>query len=659
MLCVRDKYIGNMHIRNKLKVLGLFLSLMLSYRWAQLYQLTGFLITFSDPCIVFGSVILIVIWDIIRRRPGEYFGMWDVFSHYLIQRVLCIFGYYIYKKFNKLSKNVQEQQNKLLVQILEKNRCTLVAKEMGVSDVRSVEDFRKKIKLTTYGEYEKFATEVEETPKNDVFFPGKTDYIAFTSGTTSGKSKKFPKSVSVLQRTSAKWMLLVQLCIQNIPKGSYVRRWLAVLNSSNMWRSKSGVMCGSISSFISKYSINSYIVPKLTQSLKDHETMIYVSLVFGLKHRDVSNLFFSTSQMALVFFQTLEHNWSHICEDIERGLLRAELKLSTAERSALNKALGKPDKVRADNLRREIQAGFTGSVARFWPECPGLFCLATGSFKTQAKLVKEKYLGDVPLFSPFHAGTEAIYGINLHVEEPEVTYTLMVPYIYFEFIPEEFIEESCPSTVLGNQVMIGKNYELVVTTWEGLYRYRTEDIVQIAGFYGDIPRYKFVRRRGDILSALLERVPETLVSEAVRLAAMELNTSLVEFVSVESTHLSNISGNWCDRHHYIVFVEFCDDTILSDNHNMEMVDCHLMQLHETYARFRQSGKLGPLRVVQVRVGTFKQLGILIRSLNRRSSVMQFKLPRIIRRQEFLSYLLEQIIFPTGTGEIGSKMEEKT
>jgi hypothetical protein len=49
-------------------------------------------------------------------------------------------------------------------------------------------------------------------------------------------------------------------------------------------------------------------------------------------------------------------------------------------------------------------------------------------------------------------------------------------------------------------------------------------------------------RRGDILSALLERVPETLVSEAVRLAAMELNTSLVEFVSVESTHLSNISG---------------------------------------------------------------------------------------------------------------------
>ena len=45
-----------------------------------------------------------------------------------------------------------------------------------------------------------------------------------------------------------------------------------------------------------------------------------------------------------------------------------------------------------------------------------------------------------------------------------------------------------------SKVEIGRVYEIVVTTWEGLYRYRTEDLVEIIGFYGTVPKYKFVRR---------------------------------------------------------------------------------------------------------------------------------------------------------------------
>jgi len=42
--------------------------------------------------------------------------------------------------------------------------------------------------------------------------------------------------------------------------------------------------------------------------------------------------------------------------------------------------------------------------------------------------------------------------------------------------------------------VVGKQYELVVTTYEGLYRYRSEDIVEISGFSGSTPKYKFIRR---------------------------------------------------------------------------------------------------------------------------------------------------------------------
>ena len=48
--------------------------------------------------------------------------------------------------------------------------------------------------------------------------------------------------------------------------------------------------------------------------------------------------------------------------------------------------------------------------------------------------------------------------------------------------------------VCFSKVEVGRVYEIVVSTWEGLYRYGTEDLVEIIGFYGTVPKYKFVRR---------------------------------------------------------------------------------------------------------------------------------------------------------------------
>ena len=44
------------------------------------------------------------------------------------------------------------------------------------------------------------------------------------------------------------------------------------------------------------------------------------------------------------------------------------------------------------------------------------------------------------------------------------------------------------------KVSVGEMYEIVITTFEGLYRYRTDDVVKITGYYGTIPKYKFIRR---------------------------------------------------------------------------------------------------------------------------------------------------------------------
>ena len=44
------------------------------------------------------------------------------------------------------------------------------------------------------------------------------------------------------------------------------------------------------------------------------------------------------------------------------------------------------------------------------------------------------------------------------------------------------------------QVTEGEMYELVVTNYRGLYRYRTSDVIKIVGHYNQIPLYRFCYR---------------------------------------------------------------------------------------------------------------------------------------------------------------------
>ena len=56
------------------------------------------------------------------------------------------------------------------------------------------------------------------------------------------------------------------------------------------------------------------------------------------------------------------------------------------------------------------------------------------------------------MFSPFHAGTESLYGMNLHLMEEETTYVAMTPYNFFEFIPLDDVHKDNPGTVLAHEV---------------------------------------------------------------------------------------------------------------------------------------------------------------------------------------------------------------
>lgn len=298
-------------------------------------------------------------------------------------------GILLLKRLKKLEQDVRKHQQELLDSIFKANLETKVARHFALHTVSNIEEFRTKVPLTSYKHYEEFAQDVRENGSENVFFPGHADYVAMTSGTTGGKSKHFPKSLKIMRSTSGKWILLSQKCFLDIKNNNYLRKWLCVRATPKTWYCPSGIRTGPISGIASSYSLNPYVVPSLVNEIHNEEDVIYLNLVFGLKSNDICNLFFSTAHMALCFFQVLERRWEEICDDIESGTITKDLLISDEKRLSLSQYLNGKDTERAEVLRTEFQFGFNNIVPRIWPDCPGLFCLATGSFQTQVGLCYE------------------------------------------------------------------------------------------------------------------------------------------------------------------------------------------------------------------------------------------------------------------------------
>jgi hypothetical protein len=62
---------------------------------------------------------------------------------------------------------------------------------------------------------------------------------------------------------------------------------------------------------------------------------------------------------------------------------------------------------------------------------------------------------------------------------------------FFEFI-EENKKDAKPVTL--DKLKKGKNYQIMLTTQEGLYRYNMQDVVRVESFKGKLPELKFVHR---------------------------------------------------------------------------------------------------------------------------------------------------------------------
>ncbi|CAI9756917.1 unnamed protein product [Fraxinus pennsylvanica] len=561
-----------------------------------------------------------------------------------------------------VTKEADDVQKRVLAEILSRNAHVEYLKRHGLNGITDRDTFKKIMPVITYEDIQPEINRIANGDKSHILCSQPISEFLTSSGTSGGERKLMPTIDEELERRSLLYSLLMPVMSQFVPgldkgKGMY---FLFIKSES---KTPGGLVARPVLTSYYKSShfkerpydpYTNYTSPNETILCSDSYQSMYSQMLCGLCQNNevlrVGAVFASGFIRAIRF---LENHWSLLCNDIRTGTLNA-LITDPSVRQAVMKIL-KPDPELANFIEQECsRQSWQGIITRLWPNTKYVDVIVTGTMSQYIPTL-DYYSNGIPLVCTMYASSECYFGVNLNplCKPSEVSYTLIPTMAYFEFlpvhknngttnsvpIPKSLNEKEQRELVDLVDVKLGQDYELVVTTYAGLYRYRVGDVLRVAGFKNSAPQFNFICRKNVVLSIDSDKTDEVELQNAVKKAVSHLipfDAHLIEYTSYADT--TKIPG------HYVLYWE------LSVNGSTPVPpsvyeDCCLTieeSLNSVYRQGRVSDKsIGALEIKIVESRTFDKLMDYAISLG--ASINQYKTPRCVKFAPIVELLNSRVV----------------
>jgi hypothetical protein len=512
----------------------------------------------------------------------------------------------------------EEVQKLVLMQILEDAGNTEIGKRYHFGGIKSADDFRRQMPVTTWPDYEPFVDRIADG-EPDILFAGKARVFIVTSGTSGLKPKMVPDSeTGSIAKNMVSRFRQFQL-IRNLPGIDRNGTILPLSNISFFPPTTGGIPVAFASGNALTQNTNEnpsvrMAFPTAVLLNKDSETRDYLIARFSLQQQNVVMVVGNNAGRFKFLADFISAHAHEMIDDIEHGTLNNSLTIDSKVLEKLTPLL-MPDPERAAELRRILDKTGTLLPKDYWPFLNVMVFWISSSVGHYVKDLKNLMPENACYFDAGYGASEA--RINIPSKPGDPAGILSIYTAFYEFLPEDG-----GPTLLAHEVEDGKTYELIVTTWSGLYRYNMKDIVKVEGFTGKTPNIVFQYKSSEILNITDEKIPASLVHEVIRQVASEVGTNLVQvqiFADLEERR-------------YICYVEPSPETpefnpglIEEKAHQQLSKDCM------TYNFFSDLQKLlNPLRIVAMKQGW--QNSLYETGIKKTGSATQVKLPVMIREK---------------------------
>eukprot|EP01126_Amoeba_proteus_P005971 TRINITY_DN12063_c0_g1_i4.p1 TRINITY_DN12063_c0_g1~~TRINITY_DN12063_c0_g1_i4.p1 ORF type:complete len:543 (-),score=100.47 TRINITY_DN12063_c0_g1_i4:93-1721(-) len=521
-----------------------------------------------------------------------------------------------------------ETQKQTLLKIIRASENTKFGQLHNFKEIHTIEDYRKNVPLMTYSDHLPWIDRIFQENESDVLFPGLPSWFAKTSGTT-GQNKYIPKLDHVF---------LDQIfCLESQMDESE----FYYLGINFLPPSPQGLETSFVSSYAIRHFTSSPEFCKSSPTIVYTESFIgipatYLHCLFALHRKDLKSIFCGFITYAIGIFNFIIQNFHQLREDIANGTATGPLTPEQREKIAPY-LLGK-NPVRASELLQNFSEGKL-NFTEIWPDLVQIQCVCGGPFvvyENQLRNILPTLGTEVHLRCPVYGASEGLYAWNVWpVGENHYRFVFLPQHNFYEFVPHS---ENFTEITDFSGVEVGQVYEFIVTTMEGMYRYRTGDLIRIVDFYGEghIPVMEFVGRVVSEINILGAKIPESSILESILLSLKTVlpGSTLIDFVVIPNISVGT---------HFDVMIEVDqslspEDSIKLSRQLSKEGEDYLQNCCPIYKFSRLvSQKLECLMIKLVPVGTFD---LLKERLSKRSggNENQVKIPRVFAFPEDVTWI---------------------
>jgi len=523
-----------------------------------------------------------------------------------VSNIGVFLGKIVFKGFNHFTSIPMETQQKTLEAVIKRNKNCELGKKYDFANIHTLKDFQDKVPLSTFEDYLPLINRMIDNNEENIITGSKVIRYCSSSGSV-GIPKLQPKTAKDLFNMQSMGFAATPACAAQYFKEKGIFKKLPaqmgpLLLSLNGHPLKNGMRCNGAGQI--PFTYLTALLPFFTTTPIDilypedeeNTDMSYFQLRFALTNRKVTYLGSMVITLMLTMFEYLEANWEMICNDIEKGTIDASVRCPASLRNKYEKKL-KPNPKRAAELRAEFQKGFDTDVPiakRIWPKV----CWGYGMISSTLSVYVEKlhrYIGDMPMHNMGYAASEGYMAMPITLNAND--YVLLPRSIIYEFLPVDAPDGTRP--LLMDEIEVGKDYEIIVTNFSGLYRYRILDIVHVTGIHNKTPKIEFLYRSNMGLNVTNEKTTTQMLDYVANCIQKEYDISFRGY----SYYGDNDEAGELPR--YVFLCDTPSDIPVSKKDELEdFVDKCFRECNEKYDKYRRWGMLRLPLVLQLEDGSY-------------------------------------------------------
>lgn len=489
-----------------------------------------------------------------------------------------------FERIEQFMKNPVETQQRIFSELIETARYTEWGSKYNYAQIKTIKDYQEQVPISSYEALYPYIERVLKGEPN-VLWPSPIEWFSKSSGTTNARSKYLPVSPEALEDCHYEGGKdMMSLLIQNKPE-------------TRVFDGKGLSIGGTLHA----------------NPFDDYTQVGDVSAVI-MQNLPAWGEFMRTPPLEVA----LMDHWES----------KLEKMASICSQENVTSILGVPTWtiVLLDQILERTQKN---NMLEVWPDFE-VFVHGAVSFEPYRDLFTQKYFpGNQVSYLETYSASEGFFAIQDDLSKIGEMLLMLDYGIFYEFIPMDELHKEHPKTLLLDEVEVGVNYALVISTNAGLWRYLIGDTIKFTSKYPF--RVKVSGRTKHFINAFGEEVIVENADHAIKIASQKTN-ALVANYTAGPVYMGDGSRG---GHEWII-------ELTSEPDNPEefakILDETLREVNSDYdaKRYKDMALVAPL-IHFVRPGTFYSW------MGKRNKLGgQNKVPRLSNDREYLDDLISMI-----------------